>query len=77
VTMIPNIHNPTVVFPLKENKHDQLAVHQYARHGKKIQSIFYENLGKELHNLRKAFDEELRPKNYQSLKYEDLCAPKC
>jgi len=57
VTMTPNIHPPTILFPCKENKHNQLAAHLYSRREKDNQSIFHEDLGKELHNLREAFDE--------------------
>ncbi|KAK4733571.1 hypothetical protein R3W88_007832 [Solanum pinnatisectum] len=53
--------------------HDQLAALLYSRREKNIQSIFHEDLGKELHNLRKAFDRELCSRNCQSLKYENLC----
>ncbi|KAK4732204.1 hypothetical protein R3W88_025192 [Solanum pinnatisectum] len=72
VTMMSNIHPHAIVFPLNENKHDQLATHFYSRREKDIQSICHEDLGKELHNLRKAFDEELCSRICQSLKYENL-----
>ncbi|KAG5574116.1 hypothetical protein H5410_063882 [Solanum commersonii] len=73
VTMMPTIHPPAIVFPLNENKHDQLAPHLYSSYEKNIQSVCHKNLEKELHNLRKYFDEELRLRNCQSLKYENLC----
>ncbi|KAH0745156.1 hypothetical protein KY285_001157 [Solanum tuberosum] len=73
VTMMPNIHPSAIVFPSNENKHDQLATHLYSRRERDIQSTCYEDLGKELFNLREAFDEELRSRNCQSLKYENLC----
>ncbi|XP_060211816.1 uncharacterized protein LOC132639382 [Lycium barbarum] len=36
-------------------------------------SLCHEDLGKELNNLRKSINEELCSRNFQSLKYEDLC----
>ncbi|MCD9640549.1 hypothetical protein HAX54_025916 [Datura stramonium] len=47
-----------------ENKHDQLAVCQYDRRGKEIQSTSYKDLDKEIHSLRKPIDEDLLLKNY-------------
>ncbi|KAG5596397.1 hypothetical protein H5410_037629 [Solanum commersonii] len=67
VTMMSNIHPPTIVFPCNENKHNQLAPCLYSRHEKNIQSICHKDLEKELHNLRKDFDEELRSRNYQKI----------
>ncbi|KAH0643139.1 hypothetical protein KY290_034745 [Solanum tuberosum] len=63
VTMMPNIHPPAIVFPLNENKHDQLATHLYSRRERDIQSTCHADSGKELLNLREAFDEELRSRN--------------
>ncbi|KAH0705568.1 hypothetical protein KY290_010258 [Solanum tuberosum] len=71
--MMPNIHPPAIIFPLNENKHDQFAIHLYSRRERDIQSTCHEDLGKELLNLREAFDEELRSTICQSLKYENLC----
>ncbi|PHT65912.1 hypothetical protein T459_30337 [Capsicum annuum] len=62
-SVMANIHYPIVALPFKENKHDQLSVCQNARSGKEIQSIHHKNLGKELYNLRKSLDEELRLRN--------------
>ncbi|KAH0678972.1 hypothetical protein KY284_020057 [Solanum tuberosum] len=72
VTMMSTIHPPTIVFPYNDNKHNRLAARLYSRREKDTQSICHEDLRKKLHNLRKAFDDELRSRICQ-LKYENLC----
>ncbi|KAK4709784.1 hypothetical protein R3W88_004297 [Solanum pinnatisectum] len=72
-TMMLNIYPPTILFPYNENKHEQLAARLYSRREKDFQLIFHEDLGKELYNMRKGFDEELRSRICQSLKYENSC----
>ncbi|XP_060210916.1 uncharacterized protein LOC132637920 [Lycium barbarum] len=57
----------------EKNKKNELAICPYRRPGKEIKSLCHEDLGKELHNLRKAINEELCSRNFKSLKYEDLC----
>ncbi|MCD7463895.1 hypothetical protein HAX54_051659 [Datura stramonium] len=82
VAMMPNIDPPTVVFPVEENKHNQLAICQLARRGKEIRSTSHKDLDKELHRLRKVIDEELRLKDeplaniFERLRSKGLFQPK-
>ncbi|XP_060195219.1 uncharacterized protein LOC132624458 [Lycium barbarum] len=73
VRIIPNPQLSITATPFKENKQNELAICPYTRPGKQIKSICHEDLGKELHDLRKAINEKLRSRNFQGLKYEDLC----
>ncbi|XP_060210977.1 uncharacterized protein LOC132637993 [Lycium barbarum] len=57
----------------EKSKKNELAISPYRRPGKEIKSLYHEDLGKELHNLRKVINEELCSRNFQILKYEDLC----
>ncbi|OIT32028.1 hypothetical protein A4A49_63800 [Nicotiana attenuata] len=64
---------PITTTPFEEDKQKQLAICPYKRLEKSTQQICRENLEKELCDLKKAIGEELQSRNYQSLRYEDLC----
>ncbi|XP_059316729.1 uncharacterized protein LOC132067484 [Lycium ferocissimum] len=73
VAITPNPQLSITTTQFEKNKKNELAICPYRRPGKEIKSLCHEDLGKELHNLRKAINEELCSRNFQSLKYEDLC----
>ncbi|XP_060169368.1 uncharacterized protein LOC132600318 [Lycium barbarum] len=73
VTIIPNPQFSITTTQFEKSKKNELAISPYRRPGKEIKSLYHEDLGKELHNLRKVINEELCSRNFQILKYEDLC----
>ncbi|XP_059290866.1 uncharacterized protein LOC132044391 [Lycium ferocissimum] len=73
VAIIPNPQFSITTTQFEKNKKNELAICPYRRPGKEIKSLCHEDLGKELHNLRKAINEGLCSRNFQRLKYEDLC----
>ncbi|XP_060181975.1 uncharacterized protein LOC132611578 [Lycium barbarum] len=73
VVIIPNPQFSTTTTQFEKSKKNELAISPYRRPGKEIKSLCHEDLGKELHDLRKVINEELCSRNFQILKYEDLC----
>ncbi|XP_060182161.1 uncharacterized protein LOC132611811 [Lycium barbarum] len=73
VAIIPNPQFSIATTQFEKSKENELAISPYRKPGKEIKSLCHENLGKELHNLRKVINEELCSRNFQILKYEDLC----
>ncbi|XP_060200631.1 uncharacterized protein LOC132628893 [Lycium barbarum] len=73
VAIIPNPQFSITTAQFEKSKKNELAISPYRRPGKEIKSLYHEDFGKELHNLRKVVNEELCSRNFQILKYEDLC----
>ncbi|XP_060181515.1 uncharacterized protein LOC132611125 [Lycium barbarum] len=73
VAIIPNSQFSIATTQFEKSKENELVISPYRRPGKEIKSLYHEELGKELHNLRKVVNEELCSRNFQILKYEDLC----
>ncbi|OIT37264.1 hypothetical protein A4A49_11919 [Nicotiana attenuata] len=73
VMIMPNTRLPITITQFEDDKHNQLAVYPYKRPEKETQQICHENVKKELHNLKKVIGDELQSRNYQSIRYEDLC----
>ncbi|XP_060200503.1 uncharacterized protein LOC132628755 [Lycium barbarum] len=73
VAIIPNPQFSITTAQFEKSKKNELAISPYMRPGKEIKSLYHADLGKELHNLRKVINEELCSRNFQILKYEDLC----
>ena len=73
VTLIPNVQKPALAAPFTKNQQNQLAVYPHKRLRNEMNAINQNNSNRELHNLRRIIEEEMRARNVQSLRYESLC----
>ncbi|XP_059295492.1 uncharacterized protein LOC132048824 [Lycium ferocissimum] len=70
---MPNVQQPALAVPFTERQQNHLAVCPYKRLRNGINSINWDDSDRELHNLRRIAEEEMRARNIQSLRYESLC----
>nr|XP_009801189.1 PREDICTED: uncharacterized protein LOC104246968 [Nicotiana sylvestris]XP_009801190.1 PREDICTED: uncharacterized protein LOC104246968 [Nicotiana sylvestris]XP_016498451.1 PREDICTED: uncharacterized protein LOC107817188 [Nicotiana tabacum]XP_016498452.1 PREDICTED: uncharacterized protein LOC107817188 [Nicotiana tabacum] len=73
VIMMTNAQSSALATSVIESQQNQLALCPYKKPGKEIKTTSWDDLDRELHNLRKTVEEEMRARNIQSLRYESLC----
>ncbi|XP_059285040.1 uncharacterized protein LOC132038380 [Lycium ferocissimum] len=73
VTLRPNVQPPALEAPFTKSQQYQLAVCPYKRSRSGTNAINWDDSDRELHNLRRIAEEEMRARNIQSLRYESLC----
>ncbi|OIT32397.1 hypothetical protein A4A49_59649 [Nicotiana attenuata] len=71
--MMTNAQSSALATSVIESQQNQLALCPYKRPGKEIKTATWDDPDRELHNLRKIVEEEMRARNIQSLRYESLC----
>ncbi|OIT18915.1 hypothetical protein A4A49_59582, partial [Nicotiana attenuata] len=71
--MMTNAQSSALATSVTETQQNQLALCPYKRPGKEIKTTSWDDPDRELHNLRKIVEEEMRARNIQSLRYESLC----
>ncbi|OIT32398.1 hypothetical protein A4A49_59650, partial [Nicotiana attenuata] len=73
VIMMTNVQSSALATSVTESQQNQLALCPCKRPGKEIKTTSWDDPDRELHNLRKIVEEEMRARNIQSLRYESLC----
>ncbi|XP_009803593.1 uncharacterized protein [Nicotiana sylvestris] len=73
VIMMTNAQSYALATSVTESQQNQLALCPYKRPGKEIKTTSWDDPDRELHNLRKIVEEEMRARNIQILRYESLC----
>ncbi|XP_019236092.1 PREDICTED: uncharacterized protein LOC109216402 [Nicotiana attenuata] len=73
VIMMTNAQSSALATSVTESQQKQLTLCPYKRPGKEIKTTSWDDPDRELHNLKKIAEEEMRTRNIQSLRYESLC----
>ncbi|OIT34761.1 hypothetical protein A4A49_03430 [Nicotiana attenuata] len=71
--MMANAQSSALETSVTESHQNQLALCPYRLPGKEIKTTSWDDSERELHNLRKIVEKEMRARNIQSLRYESLC----